>query len=136
MATTLKQIMDRLPAERRRRIAARAEALIAEEMSLRELRKAMRETQVQLARKTGKSQVTLSRLERQSDMLISTLSEVVRGLGGRLRIVAELPARPPVYLTGLADLTAETPPKRSSRVRAGKTPEKVSTKTREKAMDA
>lgn len=39
MATTLKQIMDRLPADRRRRVEARAEALIAEEMSLRELRK-------------------------------------------------------------------------------------------------
>lgn len=109
MATTLKAMLDRLPPERRRRVDARAEELIAEEMSLRELRTAMRKTQVQLARKTGKSQVTLSRLERQSDMLISTLSEVVRGLGGRLRIVAELPNRPPVYLTGLADLSAAAP---------------------------
>lgn len=136
MATTLKQIMDRLPADRRRRVAARAEALIAEEMSLRDLRKAMRKTQVQLARKTGKSQVTLSRLERQSDMLISTLTEVVRGLGGRLRILAELPDRPPVYLTGFADITAETPPKRPSRSHAGKATGKGSTKTRGKAVAA
>jgi DNA-binding XRE family transcriptional regulator len=69
MATSLTDMLDRLPSERRRRVEARAGELIAEEMSLRELRKAMHKTQVQLARKTGKSQVTLSRLERQSDML-------------------------------------------------------------------
>ena len=120
MATTLKEMLDRLPAERRRRVAARSEQLIAEEMSLRELRKAMHKTQVQLARKTGKSQVTVSRLERQSDMLISTLNEVVRGLGGRIRIVAELPNRQPVYLTGLADLSADTGGKASVRTRAAK----------------
>lgn len=136
MATTLKQIMERLPVERRQRIAARAEALIAEEMSLRELRKAMRKTQVQLARKTGKSQVTLSRLERQSDMLISTLNEVVRGLGGRLRILAELPDRPPVYLKGLADLAPATPPKNSPGTRAGKATVKASTKPRGKSAAA
>ena len=104
MAATLKDVLNRLPVERRRRVEARVQELIAEEMSLRDLRKAMDKTQAQLARKTGKSQVTLSRLERQSDMLISTLNEVVRGLGGRIRILAELPNRPPVYLTGLADL--------------------------------
>jgi transcriptional regulator with XRE-family HTH domain len=106
MPTTLRDVLDRLPAERRQRVETRAQELIAEEMSLRELRKAMDKTQAQLARKTGKSQVTLSRLERQSDMLISTLDKVVRGLGGRVRILAELPNRPPVYLTGLADLSA------------------------------
>lgn len=107
MATTLKQMLDRLPADRRQRVDAGAEALIAEEMSLRDLRKAMGKTQDQLARKTGKSQVALSRLEKQTDMLISTLDEVVRGLGGRVRIVAELPDRPPVYLSGLAGLASE-----------------------------
>jgi len=120
MVTTLKEMLDRLPAERRRRVEARAEELIAEEMSLRELRKAMHKTQVQLVHKTGKSQVMLSRLERQSDMLISTLNEVVRGLGGRVRIVAELPNRPPVYLTGLADLSADAHAKASARVRAAR----------------
>jgi transcriptional regulator with XRE-family HTH domain len=120
MAMTLKEMLDRLPAERRRRVEARAEELIAEEMSLRDLRKAMHKTQVQLARKTGKSQVTLSRLERQSDMLISTLNEVVRGLGGRIRIVAELPDRPPVYLTGLADLSADARSTATARAGAAK----------------
>ena len=126
MAVTLKDALDRLPAERRMRVEARAQELIAEEMSLRELRKAMDKTQAQLARKTGKSQVTLSRLERQSDMLISTLNEVVRGLGGRIRILAELPNRPPVYLTGFADLG--TGPGRPGALR--KAPSKAGAPTR------
>jgi transcriptional regulator with XRE-family HTH domain len=118
MATSLADMLDRLPPGRRRRVEARADELIAEEMSLRDLRKAMHKTQVELARKTGKSQVTLSRLERQSDMLISTLSEVMRGLGGRLRIVAELPNRPPVYLTGLGDIAEHASKKAPGRRRA------------------
>jgi hypothetical protein len=46
-------------------------------------------------------------MEKQSDMLISTLDRVVHAMGGRVRIVAELPGRPPLYLTGLTGL-AET----------------------------
>lgn len=128
MATTLKEMLDRLPAERRRRVDARAEELIAEEMSLRDLRKAMHKTQVQLARKTGRSQVTLSRLERQSDMLISTLAEVMRGLGGRLRIVAELPDRPPVYLTGLGEIAQPARNRVPARRRAAAASAKARTK--------
>jgi DNA-binding XRE family transcriptional regulator len=120
MATTLKQMLERLPADRRQRVEAGAEALIAEEMSLRELRKAMGKTQDQLARKTGKSQVALSRLEKQTDMLLSTLDEVVRGLGGRVRIVAELPNRPPVYLSGLAGLAGGGNPRTSRTRRVGR----------------
>ncbi|HKM62840.1 MAG TPA: hypothetical protein VJY39_10155 [Acidisphaera sp.] len=52
MATTLKDALGRLPAERRRRVELRAQELIAEEMSLRELRKAMNKAQSQLARKS------------------------------------------------------------------------------------
>ena len=115
MATTLQQMLDRLPPARREKVAAGTAQLIAEEMSLCELRKAMGKTQDQLARKTGKSQVALSRLEKQTDMLISTLDEVVRGLGGRVRIVAELPDRPPVYLTGLAGLANDDGPARRPR---------------------
>lgn len=37
-------------------------------------------------------------------MLISTLDKIVHALGGPVRIVAELPGRAPLYLTGFADL--------------------------------
>jgi len=65
----------------------------------------MCKTQAQLARKLKKPQATVSRIERQTDMLISTLDHVVHALGGRVRIIAELPGRPPLVLSGLAGLT-------------------------------
>ena len=105
MGKSLDEVMAALPAARRRRIRAHAAELIAEEMTLRELRKAMGKTQAQLARRLGKPQATISRMEAQSDMLMSTLGEVVEGLGGRVRVMAELPGRPPVCLSVLGDLS-------------------------------
>ncbi len=104
MGVPFDKFMQRFAPQECAEIGARAEELIAEEMSLRELRIAMGKTQAQLARKLRKPQATVSRMERQSDMLISTLDKVVHALGGRVRIVAELPGRRPLYVTGLADL--------------------------------
>ena len=44
--TTLTERLDRLPPARRKKVEERAKALIAEEMSLRDLRKARKQTQV------------------------------------------------------------------------------------------
>ena len=101
MGKSLDEVMAALPAARRRRIKAHAAELIAEEMTLRELRKAMGKTQAQLARRLGKPQATISRMEAQSDMLMSTLGEVIEGLGGRVRVVAELPRANARVATGV-----------------------------------
>jgi DNA-binding XRE family transcriptional regulator len=114
MGKSLDEVMAELPPARRRRIKARAEELIGEELTLRELRKAMGKTQAQLARRLGKPQATISRMEAQSDMLISTLGEVVAGLGGRIQLVAELPGRPPVRLAVLGDLGTASRSRRGS----------------------
>ena len=118
MGVPFERFMDRFTAEERAEIDAHADRLIAEEMSLRELRKALGKTQAQLARKLKKPQASVSRMEQQSDMLISTLDGVVRALGGRVRILAELPGRPPLYLTGLAGL-AGVRRRRPSRAHSG-----------------
>ena len=102
--TTLKQRIDRLPKARRARVEARAAELIAEEMSLRDLRKARRRTQVRVARELGIKQENVSRIEKRSDLLISTLRGYVEAMGGTLRLVAEFPDRPPVALTGISAL--------------------------------
>jgi ParB-like chromosome segregation protein Spo0J len=117
MGVPFDKFMERFSAEEREQIEAHAQALIAEEMSLRELRKALGKTQAQLARKLKQPQATVSRMERQSDMLISTLDRVVKALGGRVRIIAELPGRKPLFLTGLAELTKpiQTTRRRGSR---------------------
>lgn len=48
MATTLKSILERLPPERRSQLEDRAKELISEELSLRELHKALNQTQNRL----------------------------------------------------------------------------------------
>ena len=102
--TTLKQRIDRLPKARRAKVEARAAELIAEEMSLRDLRKARKRTQVRVARELGIKQENVSRIEKRSDLLISTLRGYVEAMGGTLRLVAEFPDRPPVALTGISAL--------------------------------
>ncbi len=107
MGKSLDDVMAALPVDRQQSIRARGAELVAEEMTLRELRKALRTTQAQLASKMGKPQATISRMEAQSDMLMSTLGQVVAGLGGRLSIMAELPGHAPVRLSGLGDLAPD-----------------------------
>jgi transcriptional regulator with XRE-family HTH domain len=103
----LDRVRRRLPASRRRRIAARAAALIAEEKSLQELRQAHKLTQKRLAEVLGVGQDSVSRLEQRSDLLISTLRGYVEALGGRLSLVAEFPDQDPVILSGIAALKSE-----------------------------
>jgi len=107
MGKSLDDVMAALPVDRQQSIRARGAELVAEEMTLRELRKAMGTTQAQLASKLGKPQATISRMEAQSDMLMSTLGQVVEGLGGRISIMAELPGHAPVRLSGLGDLAPD-----------------------------
>lgn len=101
MSKTLDQKFNELGPERRKTVEARAAALIAEEMSLRELRRAHRLTQKRMATKLGIGQEGVSRLEQRSDLLISTLRGYIEAMGGSLSIVAEFPDREPVVLAGL-----------------------------------
>lgn len=92
-----------LPASQRRKVRARAAELMAEEMTLRELRKARKLTQVRLARTLNINQDSVSRLEKRSDLLLSTLRKAVAAMGGTLSLVAEFPDRRPVVLSTLGE---------------------------------
>jgi len=81
--------------------------LIAEEMTLRELRRARKLTQVRMAKTLGITQDSVSRLEKRSDLLLSTLRKAVQAMGGNLSLVAEFPDGAPVVLSGIAE---EGPP--------------------------
>ena len=102
MTVSLDEMMATLDPERRRKIEERAAELIAEEMTLRELRKARKLTQVSVARELGISQDAVSRLEHRSDVLLSTLRRTVEAMGGTLSLIARFPDRPPVELSGIA----------------------------------
>ena len=88
---------------RRRKVEDRAAELIAEEMSLRQLRNARQLTQAHVARQLGISQDGVSRLEQRSDLLLSTLRKTVEAMGGSLSLIARFPDRPPVKLFSIAD---------------------------------
>jgi transcriptional regulator with XRE-family HTH domain len=93
---------------RRKKVEARAAELIAEEMTLRDLRKARRLTQVRMAHALGITQDSVSRLEQRSDLLLSTLRKTVEAMGGSLSLVAEFPDRAPVVLSGIAETGRQT----------------------------
>lgn len=101
MAINVDDIIKSLPAARRRAIEKRAAELIAEEMTLQELRRAREMTQVKMARKLGVAQKQISEIEKRTDMHISTLRRSIEALGGTLALVAEFPDRKPVKLTGI-----------------------------------
>jgi transcriptional regulator with XRE-family HTH domain len=76
--------------EARERVEAKAAKLIAE-YALDELREARSMTQARLADILGKDQSVISRIERRTDMYVSTLAEFIRAMGGELEIRAVFP---------------------------------------------
>jgi DNA-binding XRE family transcriptional regulator len=116
MPTNVDDVIKKLSPAQRRKVETRAAQLIAEEMTLRELRHARKLTQVRVAKKLGITQDSVSRLEKRSDLLLSTLRKTVEAMGGNLSLVAEFPDREPVVLSGIAE--DEPGPKPAGRRRA------------------
>ena len=114
MARSLQDKLATLDPDRRARIEVEAERLHTEYLTLQELRKARDLTQVQLAATLGIQQATVAKYERQSDILLSTLTSYVRAMGGSLRLMVQFPGKEPVALEGLGD-TEEPRRRRSSR---------------------
>lgn len=102
------RVRKELSPKRRARIEKRAAQLIAEELSLRDLRRALELTQERLAETLGIGQDGVSRLEKRSDLLISTLRSYIEAMGGRLELIAEFPERPPVVLSGFSKIETES----------------------------
>ena len=100
----LQEIWDNLPEERRQGIEARAAEKIEAYRSLQALRSAAGLTQAKVSEELQMPQGNVSRLEKNSDMLLSTLQKYVEAIGGKLKLTVELPNQPPIDLTGLGDL--------------------------------
>lgn len=95
-----------LPADQQAEVQARARELIQQELTLRDLRKAMGQTQAAMAAKLGVKQENVSRVEQRADVMLSTLNSYLAAMGGKLKLVAEFEGRPPVTLRGFG-LAAE-----------------------------
>lgn len=107
MTKNLEQMMKELSPARRKKVERRAAQLIAEEMSLRELRRAHKLTQERIGETLKMGQDQVSRMEKRTDLLISTLRSYVEAMGGKLTILAEFPRRRPVALAGFSTLDTD-----------------------------
>lgn len=128
MAIPYQRVLAEESEETRRWIEQRAAELIAEELNLREVRRLRKLTQARLSKKLKIGQEGVSRIEKRSDLYISTLRGYIEGLGGKLKLVVELPDRPPVILAGFGESSSRKKTRKSPRSNA-----KLKSKTRRAA---
>ena len=108
MATKWRTIREKMDPERQERIRKRTEELLAE-LPLQELRQARALSQQELAEVLGLNQATVSKLERRTDMYLSSLRRFVEAMGGELEISASFPDGK-VRIQLFKDLDAEEEP--------------------------
>ncbi len=66
-------------------------AKLLEEMPLQELRQALDLTQKEVAQSLKIEQAAVSKMEKQTDMYLSTLRRFIAAMGGELEIIAHFP---------------------------------------------
>ena|ERR1700733_14122942 len=103
MGIPYEQVLAMESEEFQQSVKQRAAELIAEELNLREVRRLRKLTQTRLSKKLKIGQEGVSRIEKRTDLYISTLRSYVEGVGGKLKLVVELPNRPPIILSGLGE---------------------------------
>jgi transcriptional regulator with XRE-family HTH domain len=113
MTVSLEAMLAEESEESRARIRLLAAEMRAE-LNLREVRRLRKLTQAKLSKKLKIGQEGVSRIEKRSDLYISTLRSYVEGVGGKLKLVVELPNRPDVLLTGLGEDRSEKRPRKKA----------------------
>jgi hypothetical protein len=104
MGRTRAEILAGLPAGRRSKIEARAAELHGEVEGLKALRLLAERSQEQIAHSLGVKQPSVVKIERQTDLYLSTLRRFVEAAGGTLELRVELPGKGILHLTGLGEL--------------------------------
>ena len=93
MAKSFDALVKRTTSKRTRERASRRAQELLQELLLSEIREMTGKSQQQVAKAIGIKQPSLSKLERQSDMQVSTLRKIVKALGGELEVIARFPNR-------------------------------------------
>ena len=96
-----------------RELAAKRKLELLEELPLQELRKARSLSQEDLAAVLKIKQSTVSKMERETDMYLSTLRRFIRAMGGTLDLVAKFPEGE-VKISQLEDIDPSTPHKNNA----------------------
>ena len=107
MTVSLEEMLALESEESQRRIKEMTAAMVAEELNLREVRRLRKLTQARLSKKLKIGHEGVSRIEKRSDLYISTLRSYVEGVGGELTLMVRFPDQPPVFLTGLGENKVE-----------------------------
>jgi DNA-binding transcriptional regulator YiaG len=85
-------------------VAAEAEAvLLTEQMDLGEVRRALKLSQDEIAQTLQIGQGSVAKIEKRTDMYVSTLRRFIQAMGGELEIVARFPDHA-VTIKNFADL--------------------------------
>ncbi len=90
MAKPYSTLRARMSPEARAKAEEQTRQLL-QEMPLQELRQARKMSQEQMAKSPHTKQSNVSRIEKRTDMYISTLRGVIKAMGGDLEIVARFP---------------------------------------------
>ena len=106
MGRSLDDVLASLPEERRQRVRARAQELTDEVESLGELRRVAGKAQIDIASTLNVKQPSVSKIERQTDMYLSTLRSYIEAVGGKLELVVRLPSRAPLRIERLGDIAS------------------------------
>jgi transcriptional regulator with XRE-family HTH domain len=113
MTVSLEEILNQMPEEERAEVFKRADE-IRQEINLREMRRLRKVTQARLSKKLKIGQEGVSRIEKRTDLYLSTLRSYVEGLGGKLSLTVEFPDRAPVVLTGFGDGSEGSKPRKQT----------------------
>ena len=92
MAKKFAQLRATMSPESQERAAVKAEEML-QEMALAELRRARQLSQAELANILGIRQPSVADMEKRTDMYISTLRNLIEGMGGELDIIARFPGK-------------------------------------------
>ncbi len=120
MGRNVNQVIADLPLDRRARIDARYREMKDEVEGLRELRQVAGKAQADIANALNIKQPSVSKIEKQADMYLSTLRSYVEAIGGELDLVVRLPKRPALKLQHLGDMSKISPEARAVSRRAVK----------------
>ena len=118
MGRRLDEVVAALPAARRAQIEARFEELKAEVEGLGDLRRAAGKAQAEIASVLKIKQPSVSKIEKQADMYLSTLRSYVEAVGGQLDLIVRFPSRAPLRIERLGDVAAPAAPVRAARAAA------------------
>lgn len=91
MAKSFDELVQRTTTKKTREIAARRTQELLGELLLSEIRLQAGKSQREVADTLGMKQPSLSKLEKQADMQISTLRKIIQALGGELEVLARFP---------------------------------------------